>query len=87
MKNICKTLSLLLSLLLLVVTVSACGGKSQGSAAEPGPFDKEKIIVHGLQKQDFAITLADLKKLPTVTKRAEAARSNGEKVSADAQRL
>jgi hypothetical protein len=84
MKNICQTLSLLMSLLLLAVTVSACGGRSEGGAAVPGPFDEEKIVVHGLQEQDFEITLGDLKKLPAITKHAESARSNGEKVSADA---
>lgn len=84
MKNICKFISLFLVLLLLVMTVSACGSKVQGRATEPGPFDGEKIVVHGLQEQDFEITLGDLKKLSAVTRHAEAARSNGEKVSADA---
>ncbi len=84
MKNICKVLLLFLALLLLLATAAACGSKAQRSAAEPGPFDEEKIVVHGLQEQDFEITLGDLKKLSTVSRHAEAARSNGEKVSVDA---
>ncbi|HBC92282.1 MAG TPA: hypothetical protein DCZ10_05090 [Pelotomaculum sp.] len=84
MKNVCKLLLLFLALLLLTVTVAACGDKAQGGAAEPGPYDQEKIVVHGLQEQDFEITLADLKKLPTITKHAEAPRSNGEMVIVDA---
>ncbi len=40
--------------------------------------------MHGLQEQDFEITLADLKNLPAITKHAEAARSNGEMVKVDA---
>ncbi len=84
MKNICKMLLLLLTLLLFVVTIAACGSKVRGGAAEPGPFDEETILVHGLQERDFAITPGDLKKLPSITRHAEAARSNGEIVKVDA---
>lgn len=84
MRSICKSLLLLLALLLLAATAAACGSKAQGGAGEPGAFDQEKILVHGLQDQDLEITLGDLKKLPTVTKLAEASRSNGEKVRVSA---
>jgi hypothetical protein len=83
MKNTAKIL-LLFSALLLAMTMAACGGKAQDNAAAPGPFDEEKIMVHGLAEQDFEITLGDLKKLPAVTRHAEATRANGEKVSVDA---
>lgn len=83
MKIFMKKLLLLALTLLLVLFAAACG-KESTTAGAPGPYDGEKIVVHGLQEQDFEITLADLKKLPTVTKHAEAARSNGEMVVVDA---
>jgi hypothetical protein len=84
MRRIGKNLLLLLALLLLAAAAAACGGRVQSGAAEPGPFDQEKILVHGLQDQDLEITIGDLKKLPAVTRQAEASRSNGEKIRVNA---
>lgn len=84
MRIIGKKLCLLLALLLLAATAAACGGGAQSGAGEPGPFDQEKILVHGLQDQDMEITVGELKKLPMVTRQAEASRSNGEKVRVSA---
>lgn len=78
-----KKMTLLALILILVLYAAACGKESTPAGA-PGPNDGEKIVVHGLQEQDFEITLADLKELPTITKYAEAARSNGEIVKVEA---
>jgi hypothetical protein len=77
-------LQLLLIILLLVVTMTACDQKAATPAGAPGKWDSEKIVVHGLQEQDFEITLGDLKKLPAVTRRAESTRANGKKIKVDA---
>lgn len=83
MKIFLKKLPLLVLIPLLILFAAACG-KENTKPDAPGPFDGEKIVVHGLQEQDFEITLADLKQLPTITKRAEAQRSNGEMVKVEA---
>jgi hypothetical protein len=83
MKICLKKLPLLLFVLLLLITITACN-KTGLNAVAPGPFDGEKIVVHGLKDQDFEITLGDLKKLTAVTRHGEATRANGEKVSVEA---
>ncbi|MDD4170370.1 MAG: molybdopterin-dependent oxidoreductase, partial [Desulfotomaculaceae bacterium] len=83
MKTILKKM-LLPALILLLVLIAAACSKENTTAGDPGPFDEEKILIHGLAEQDFEITLADLKSLPTITKYAEAARSNGEMVKVEA---
>ncbi len=69
--------------LVLALSAGACG-KEKTTDGAPGPYDGEKIVVHGLTDQDFEITLGELKKLPAVTREAESAMSNGEKISAKA---
>ncbi|MGD0152512.1 MAG: molybdopterin-dependent oxidoreductase [Thermacetogeniaceae bacterium] len=54
------------------------------AAASASPDDAQQILVHGLQDGDWEITLGDLKKLPAVTRHAEATRSNGEEIRVDA---
>jgi hypothetical protein len=83
MKILLKKLPLMALALLLLLSAAACG-KGKTTAGAPGPYDEEKIVVHGLTDQDFEITLGELKKLPAVTRDAESAMSNGEKVSARA---
>ncbi len=83
MKIFIKKLPLLALILFSILFAAACS-KENTNAGVPGPYDGEKILVHGLQEQDFEITLGDLKKLPAITKHAEAERSNGEVVKVDA---
>lgn len=80
MKICLRKLPLLLFVLLLPLTMAACG-QAGSNAGAPGPFDGEKITVRGLKDHDFEITLADLKTLPVVTEYGEATQSNGQKVS------
>jgi hypothetical protein len=83
MKISTKKLPLLALIMLSILFAAACS-KENTKAGAPGPHDEEKILVHGLQEEDFEITLGDLKQLPTVSKHAEAERSNGEIVKVDA---
>lgn len=74
----------------LAIAVSACacsssvpsgsGAGNSGSAAGAGADDNWTIDLTGLKDGDKSITLGELKKLDSVTERAEANRSNGEKV-------
>ncbi|HWQ42098.1 MAG TPA: molybdopterin-dependent oxidoreductase, partial [Desulfosporosinus sp.] len=57
---------------------------SSAPASGSASYDNEKILIHGLKDQEFEVTLGDLKKLPTVTKHAEATQSNGTKIKVDA---
>lgn len=82
-KTIVKKLLLLSVVLLLPIIMAACG-KTGSTAGDTGPFDEEKIVVHGLTGRDFEITPGDLRKLKTVTRHCEATRTNGEKVSVTA---
>lgn len=84
MKTSCQKTTWILALILLVMSMSACSNKAAAPAEAPGKWDSEKIVIHGLQDQDFEITLGELKKLPTVTRHGEATRANGERVSVDA---
>jgi len=71
----------LIVLVLTVVTLAVSGNRNAAIApGGPSPDDAQQILIHGLRDQDITITLGDLKKLPTVTRYAEATRSNGEEV-------
>ncbi len=83
MKIYFKKLPLLLLLLPLLITMAACNNAGS-SAGAPGPFDEEKIVIHGLKDQDFEITLGELKTLPVVTRHGKATQSNGQVVSVKA---
>jgi len=83
MKICLNKLPLLLLVLLLLMITTACN-KAGLTAGGTGPFDGEKIVVHGLKDQDFEITQGDLKNLTAVTRYGEATRANGEKVSVEA---
>ena len=74
---------LLMGCLMAVLFLSACGVGAV-DPNEPWPNDQAKITIHGLTEEDFDITLAELKQLKTVTKHAEAPRSNGDIVKVDA---
>jgi hypothetical protein len=83
MKIYLKKLPLLLFVLPLLITMAACNNAGL-SAGAPGPFDGEKIVVHGLKDQDFEITLGELKTLPVVTRHGQARQSNGQTVNVKA---
>jgi len=89
MKTTLKHLCLVLLLLFIIMPAAGCRRQTADNSAAktaiaPGPYDHEKILVHGLIEQDFEIILGDLKKLPTVSQHAQATRSNGEKISVTA---
>lgn len=70
-----------------VMSVSICACASGGSDGKPGGAssaadadDGWTVTLTGLDGGDKSITLGELKKLDSVTERAEANRSNGEKV-------
>ncbi|MDD4802484.1 MAG: molybdopterin-dependent oxidoreductase [Syntrophomonas sp.] len=80
-KNINKC-SLFLLLLTIMLTVAACGGKSE--TASPAAYDNEEILITGLKDSDYKISVGDLKKLPSLTKKSEASTADGEIVKAKA---
>jgi DMSO/TMAO reductase YedYZ molybdopterin-dependent catalytic subunit len=75
-------LSLIVLILALMVTLAGCGGEADtvGNPADDG----QEIRIIGLLDSDYKITVGDLKKLPPVTKKAQATRSNGETVKVKA---
>lgn len=79
--RIVKRLCLLLVVLAVTLTVAACE-KNTGTPAGglSTTDDGQKITITGLTDKDFEITVGELKKFPTVKKRAEATRANGERV-------
>lgn len=76
------SLGLLFVVAVCSTNIAALFGKV--SASDSGAYDSAKIIIHGLQAQEFAVTVGDLKKLPAVTKHAEATQSNGLRIKVDA---
>lgn len=78
-----KKLALIVLALVAVLTMAACGEKTSNplSSADDG----QKILITGLQAQDLAVTIGELKNLPAVTKSAEATRANGETVRVKAR--
>lgn len=81
MRTSYKKVGILLLALMMVLTVAACDQKTGGSGDEaPAAEDAQKIIVTGLTDEECEVTVGELKKLPAVTKRAEATRASGEKV-------
>jgi len=71
----------LLLILLLIFTVAGCEKSSETTSKLPGPNDRQEILITGLQDADCRVSVGEIKKLPSVTKRVEASRANGEKVS------
>ena len=72
------------AILTFAVMISACActssGEGNGGASAAGADDNWTITLTGLDGGDKSIALDELKKLDSVTERAEANRSNGEKV-------
>ena len=71
---------------LLIMLLQGCAEKeSQVSNDADAEYASDyKIVVHGLQANDFEIGVADLAKLARVTQDAEATRANGEKINVTA---
>ena len=82
-----KNKFLVAGVLLLLVIVAVLGYlnyRAVSAARSSSLYSAGQILIHGLQDQDFDITLGDLKKLPAVTRYAEATQSNGEEIRVEA---
>ncbi len=82
-----KNKFLVAGVLLLLVIVAVLGYLNYcavSAARSPSLYSAGQILIHGLQDQDFDITLGDLKKLPAVTRYAEATQSNGKEIRVEA---
>lgn len=76
---------LVVGILFLLVMVAVLGYLNFNAArGRVAGLQDGQILIHGLQDQDFDVTLDDLKKLPAVTRYAEATQSNGEEVRVNA---
>lgn len=73
-----------LLLLVIVVVLGCLNYRTVSVARSSSLYSPGQILIHGLQDQDFDITLGDLKKLPAVTRYAEATQSNGEEIRVEA---
>lgn len=67
----------------MILGFSACGG-SNLSEEELSVNDNATITLHGLDDEDIQVSVSELKELKSVTKKAEATRSNGQVVSVKA---
>ncbi len=80
-----KKLAVVLLALVLALTVAACGKQTSEPAKQLSRVDDgQKIVITGLRDKDIEISVGELKRLPAVTKKAEATRANGETVSVKA---
>ncbi|MEN6390026.1 MAG: molybdopterin-dependent oxidoreductase [Syntrophomonas sp.] len=84
MRTTINRVSLLLLVLTIMLTLGACGGKTDPAGSPAGPDDEQKLLITGLQDKDYEISVGELKKLAPVTKKAEASRANGETVKVKA---
>lgn len=85
MRMTVNKLPLFILVLIIVLTVAGCGGKTDTATSSPAvPDDEQEILITGLSDSDCKITVGDLKKLPAVTKKAQATRANGETVKVKA---
>lgn len=75
-----KKLCLLLVVLAVTLASAACAKNTAPAGGLSSVDDRQKITVTGLTDKDIEITVGELKKFPTVKKRAEATRANGESV-------
>ncbi len=68
-------------LLLMTSVLTACGG---GTPTVTSADDEAVVSLVGLEDQPITVSVAELKEMKSVTKKAEAVRSNGQKVSVKA---
>lgn len=81
--NTAKKIAAVLLAVSVLAASAGCGSQGNaggGSDAAAGENDGWTITLSGLEDGDKTITLGELKQLESVTERAEANRSNGEKV-------
>ncbi len=78
-----KLLLVVLALIIMLIAVG-CGGKTETASSPAVPDDGHEILITGLSDSDYKITVGQLKKLPAVTKKAQATRANGETVKVKA---
>ncbi len=72
-----------LMVLLLMLTPIGCGEKTDTTGSVTAD-DGREILITGLTNDEYKITVGELKKLPVVTEKAQATRSNGEVVKVKA---
>ncbi len=83
-----KNLCLFLLVLALALSMAACEKNTAVTAGNlSNADDGQKITITGLMDEDFEVTVGEMKKLPTVKKRTEATRANGDKVKLTAAGL
>ncbi|MDD4170859.1 MAG: molybdopterin-dependent oxidoreductase [Syntrophomonas sp.] len=80
MRTRVNRLTLFLLVLGIMLTLVGCGGKTDTAGGPAAPDDGQEILITGLQDSGCKITVGDLKKLPPITKKAQATRANGETV-------
>lgn len=66
-----------LVILIMMLALIGCGEKTE-TAADLAAEDAQEIFITGLTESDYPITVGELKKLPVITEKAQAAKSNGE---------
>ncbi len=71
-------LPLFLLVLSIMLTMAGCGREAKNAGSPAVPDDGQEIIITGLMDAEYKISVGDLKKLPAVSKKAQASRSNGE---------
>lgn len=71
-----RCITLMLVFAMLAGLMAGCGSKLTDE--ELAVNDDKEIVLHGLTDEDITITVADLKELDAITKKAEAKRSNGQ---------
>ncbi len=81
-----RTFSMIMVFLLFTFSVlgmAGCGSPEVTKEALSADDDTQ-IVLHGLSGEDISVSVAELKELDSVTKKAEATRSNGEHLSVKA---
>lgn len=71
-------LPLFLLALTIILTMAGCGGGDATGDRPAASDDGQEIVITGLKDAEYKISVGDLKKLPVVSKKAQASRSNGE---------
>ncbi|ABI69285.1 molybdopterin-dependent oxidoreductase [Syntrophomonas wolfei] len=75
-----KKLLMIGLLLSIILSLLACIEKTENANNTATVNDGQEIIITGLQDSDYRISVKELKKLPAVTKKAQATRANGESI-------
>lgn len=79
MRKMVNRLLPFLLIFIIMLTLAGCGEKTE-TAGDLTAEDGQEFVITGLTDSDYPITVGELKKLPAITKKARATRSNGEVV-------